>query len=61
MKYSISVHFKKMENKISWVHKLIQCAASAFGGHDYSFMKTDILSEFKVSMSFDSRICHCDV
>jgi len=50
-----------MENKISWVHKLIHCAASAFGGHDYSIVKTDILSQLKVCMNFDSWICYCDV
>ena len=61
VKNSINVHFKKMENKISWVHNLIHCAARAFGGHDYSIVKTDILLELKISMNFDFRICYCDV
>jgi hypothetical protein len=61
IKYSINVHFKEMENNISWVHTLIQCAASAVDGHDYSIVKTDILSELKVSMNFGSQICYCDV
>ena len=60
-KCSINVHFKKMENIIFWVHTLKKCAASAFGGHYYSIVKTDILSELKVSMKCDSRICYCDV
>ena len=54
IKYSVNVCFKKMENNISWARTLMKCAASAFGGHDYSIVKTDILSELKVSMNFDS-------
>ena len=61
IKYSINVRFKKMENSISWVHTQMKCAAGAFGGHDYSIVKTDFLSELKVSMKCDSRICYCDV
>jgi hypothetical protein len=50
-----------MENKIFWVHALIQCAASAVDGYDYSIVKTDILSELKVSTTFNFQICYCDV
>ena len=39
----------------------MKCAASAFGGYDFSSVKTDILSELKVRMNFDSWVSHCDV
>lgn len=61
IKYSINVHFKEMENNFLWVHTLIQCAVSAVDDHDYSIVKTDILSELKVTINFDSQICYCDV
>ena len=43
------------------MHSLMKCAVHAFSGHEYSAGNTNILSELKINVNFDSWICYRDV